>query len=147
MANPEGQSKETVVIQLQVNEFLQPAKLHREGRDLVLAEIEGLERLLEGGIAESRTKGLQVVVLQTELLQPHQVSNGLWQLLDTIVTQVQLPETPEGKHAHVNAGQFAVGGLEVLQGVGEAPSQRIFSPGHDGHPGLGLLDLRGFGWD
>lgn len=54
--------------------------------------------------------------------------------------------TFEGEHSHVHAGQFAVGDLQLLQGVGEAGGQGVVLFGQDGELLLGLLYLSGANW-
>lgn len=51
--------------------------------------------------------------------------------------------TFERQHPHVHAGQFAVGDLQLLQGVGEVGGDGVVLLGDDGELLLGLLNVSG----
>lgn len=51
--------------------------------------------------------------------------------------------TFEGQHPHVHAGKFAVGDLQLLQGVGEVGGEWVVLLGDDGELLLGLLHVPG----
>lgn len=92
-AHAEGQPRQLVVVQLQVDQFPELAELGREPPQAVLAEVQVLEGALQCGQAEGLAEALQLVVVEDELREAAQVSNGGWQLLDVVVAEVQLAKS------------------------------------------------------
>lgn len=94
----ERQTDELVVVQFEVHQFFELAELSGEGAQAVLAEVQQLQGALQRGQAECLAEGLQVVVVQDELREAAQVSDGGGEFLDVVVTKVKLPESYKNKN-------------------------------------------------
>lgn len=92
-----------------------------------MAEVQALERLLKGGGAQGTAEGLQVIVVQVELLKEDQVTDGGRQLLNVVMAEVEFSELLQAEHARVDPSEFAVRGLEMLEGIREVLGERIVS--------------------
>lgn len=88
VADVERQANEFVVIQFEVDQFSELAEMRGKGPQSVLAEVQVLEGPLQGGQAEGLTEALQVVVVEDELSQAAEVTDGGRELLDVVVTEV-----------------------------------------------------------
>lgn len=87
-ADVERQAGELVVVQLEVHQLSELAELGGEGLQAILAEVQQPERPLKGGQAQGHAEGLQVVVVEDELREAAQVTDGGREFLDVVVAEV-----------------------------------------------------------
>lgn len=64
------------------------AELSGQGLQSILAEVQELEGPLQSGQTEGLTEGFQVVVVEDELRQAAEVTNGGREFLDVVVAEV-----------------------------------------------------------
>lgn len=88
-----GQTGELVVVQFKVDQFSQPAEMSGERLQTIVTEVQELQTLLQGGKAKGIAEGFQVVVVQHEVREAAEVTDGSRQFLDVVVAEVQLTKT------------------------------------------------------
>ncbi len=144
-ADVERQPQELVMVQLEVDQLLQLTEASGQDLQLVLTQVQMLERGLQARGAQAVAKALQVVVVQDQLGEAAQVTDGGRQLLDVVVAEVQPAQRSQTQHAHVHTGQSAVRHLQLLQRVREAGRERIVLLRQNAELLLGFLHIAGAG--
>lgn len=89
----ERQTGELVVVQFEVDQLSESAELGGESPQTIVAEVQQLQAVLQGGKTEGIAEGFQLVVVQNEVGEAAQITDGGREFLDVVVAEVQLTKS------------------------------------------------------
>lgn len=92
-AHVERQTGKLVVVQFEVDQFLESPELGGERPQAIVAEVQVAQAALQGGQTEGVAEGFQVVVVQNEFKEEGDIADSGREFLDVVVAEVQLTKS------------------------------------------------------
>lgn len=92
-ADVERQTGHLVVVQFKVDQLSEPAELGGESPQTIVAEVQELQAVLQGGKTEGIAEGFQVVVVQNQVREAAEVTDGGGEFLDVVVAEIQFTKS------------------------------------------------------
>lgn len=89
----EGQTGELVVVQFEVDQLPESAELGGESPQTIVAEVQQLQAVLQGGKTEGIAEDFQLVVVQNEVGEAAEITDRGREFLDVVVAEVQLTKS------------------------------------------------------
>lgn len=75
-ADVKRQTGELVVVQFEIDQFLEPAEMSGESLQTIVTEVQEMQAVLQGGKTKGVAEGLQVVIVQHQVREAAQVPDG-----------------------------------------------------------------------